>query len=313
MNSDNHDIKSLGKIKNTVNVLEELIDSIQNRSSENKGASTSFNELSDIFENLNSGEITVIASRPSMGKSALALQLAEMTLGKGLPVIIFSMEMSAQVVMARLISSFAQIPYANLISGSMTEHEWTAFMYTVEFLQGVPLYIQENDVQSPELIENTCHYISKKHENLGLIIVDCIQMVKIPNIEHDRTGELQEVSRYLKTLARKMDCPVLVTSHVNKNVVSRPDKMPSLLDISGSDTIVQYADMVMFIHRDEYYYRDKRHHHYNEIRYQESMGKAEIMVAKNRNGNIGRLNLQFIEEYMKFDDVVFMDINGQDD
>lgn len=274
----------LGKI---VHQLQEL----QNLDGSMIGLETPFTELNNKTQGLQKGDLVIVAARPSMGKTTFALNLAEAVLISGLPVVIFSMEMPATAIVMRMVSAFGEIAQGNVRSGKMNESEWEKFYTAVGFLQNLHLYIDDRNNLPPSEVRATCRRIAKNHPTgLGMIIVDYLQLMKVAGMENNRVNEIGEISRSLKALAREMNCPVVALSQLNRDLERRTDKRPVMADLRESGAIEQDADLIMFIYRDEVYYKDKKDNH----------GIAEVIIGKQRNGPIGKVVLNFKGEYTKF-------------
>ncbi|OOR92115.1 replicative DNA helicase [Moraxella caviae] len=255
------------------------------------GLETPFDELNNKTQGLQKGDMVVVAARPSMGKTTFAMNLAESALLKGLPVVVFSMEMPAESIVQRLISSFGAINQTNLRSGNMDENEWARFSTAMTTLQNTHLYVDARNNLPPSEVRSTCRRLAKNHEGgLGMIIIDYLQLMKVPGMENNRVGEIGEISRSLKALAREMDCPVIALSQLNRSLENRPNKRPVMSDLRESGAIEQDADLIMFIYRDEVYNKDKA----------DNKGFAEIIIGKQRNGPIGTVPLSFQGEYTRF-------------
>lgn len=259
------------------------------------GLSTPFIELNNKTQGLQKGDLIIVAARPSMGKTTFAMNIAETVLAQGLPVVMFSMEMPAESIMMRMVSAFAQINQTNLRSANMSEEEWGNFMNAVGFFQNMPLYIDARNNLPPSEVRSACRRIANNHDTgIGLIVVDYLQLMKVPGMEGNRVLEISEVSRSLKALAREMNCPVIALSQLNRGLEQRTDKRPLMSDLRESGAIEQDADVILFIYREEVYAKD-------EATKQKVHGQAELIIGKQRNGPIGKIPLQFIGEYTKFD------------
>lgn len=267
------------------------------------GLETPFTELNHKTQGLQKGDLIIVAARPSMGKTSFAMNIAEKVLAQDLPVVMFSMEMPAESIMMRMLSGFASINQSNLRSANMSESEWVELMYAVGYFQHKPLYIDARNNLPPSEVRATCRRIAKNHSTgIGLIVVDYLQLMKVPGMENNRVQEIGEISRSLKALAREMNCPVIALSQLNRGLEQRTDKRPVMADLRESGAIEQDADLILFIYRDEVYVKDDK-------KRQEVSGQAEIIIGKQRNGPIGKVPLKFIHEYTKFDnpDIIFAD------
>lgn len=277
-------------LTNVINNLQE----IKERGEGLIGLATPFDELNHKTQGLQKGDLIIVAARPSMGKTTFAMNIAEKVLAQGLPVVMFSMEMPAESIMMRMASAFAQINQSNLRSANMTESEWADFMDAVGFFQHMPLYIDARNNLPPSEVRSTCRRIAKNHDTgIGLIVVDYLQLMKVPGMENNRVLEIGEISRSLKALAREMNCPVIALSQLNRGLEQRTDKRPLMSDLRESGAIEQDADLILFIYREEVYAKDDK-------RKQEVRGQTELIIGKQRNGPIGKVPLTFIHEYTKF-------------
>lgn len=290
-----HNDKQLGVqraddiLRNVANYLQDL----QNRPDGLIGLKTNFEELDNKTQGLQKGDLIVLAARPSMGKTTLAMNIAESILAQELPVVMFSMEMSAEAVMMRMLSAFGEIHQGHLRSGNMSESEWERFFQASTFFQQSHLYIDARNNLPPNEIRSTCRRIARNHNGeIGLVVVDYMQLMKVPGMEGNRVLEISEISRSLKALAREMNCPVIALSQLSRDVEKRPDKRPIMSDLRESGAIEQDADLILFIYRDERYNENSKH-----------KGLAEIIIGKNRNGPTGRIMLRFIGEHTKFDNI----------
>lgn len=255
------------------------------------GLQTPFLELNNKTQGLQAGDLIIVAARPSMGKTTFAMNLAEGILNyTDLPVVVFSMEMPAESITMRLLSSWGQIHQSNLRSGQMSEQEWINLTSTVTHLHQKKLYIDDSTALPPSEVRSRCRRIAKDHDGkLGLVMVDYLQLMKVPGLEGNRVAEISEISRSLKALAREMNCPVVALSQLNRSLENRPNKRPIMSDLRESGAIEQDADLIMFIYRDEVYNEKTEH-----------KGIAEIIIGKQRNGPIGTLRLGFQGQYTRF-------------
>lgn len=288
--------QGLQKVDDVLGKVVDQLQELQSRDGSMIGLETPFIELNNKTQGLQKGDLVIVAARPSMGKTTFALNLAETVLAHaGLPVVIFSMEMPATSIVMRMISAFGEIHQGHVRSGNMSEEEWEKFYTTVGFLQNLHLYIDDRNNLPPSEVRATCRRIAKNHGNtgLGMIIVDYLQLMKVPGMEGNRVNEIGEISRSLKALAREMNCPVVALSQLNRSLEQRTDKRPVMADLRESGAIEQDADLIIFIYRDEVYHKDKK----------DNKGIAEIIIGKQRNGPIGKVMLNFMGEYTKFDNI----------
>ena len=275
-------------------VLTNVIDKIQELKSNPDGMiglQTPFAELNNKTQGLQAGDLIIVAARPSMGKTTFAMNLAEGILfNEDLPVVVFSMEMPAESIVMRLLSSWGAINQTHLRSGQMNEDEWAKMMNAIQHLQSKHLYIDDSTALPPSELRSRCRRIAKNHDGkLGAIIVDYLQLMKVPNLDGNRVGEISEISRSLKALARELECPVIALSQLNRSLENRPNKRPIMSDLRESGAIEQDADLIMFIYRDEVYNENSDH-----------KGVAEIIIGKQRNGPIGTIRLGFEGQFTRF-------------
>jgi len=257
------------------------------------GVPTGFYDLDRLTAGFQAGDLIVLAGRPSMGKTALAINIAEhVALNEGLPVAVFSMEMGAAQLAVRIVGSIGRIDQSHLRTGKLTDEEWPRLTEAIEKLRIISLHIDETaGLTSAELRANA-RRLSRQCGKLGLIVVDYLQLMSgSSSNDENRATELGEISRGLKTLAKELQCPVIALSQLNRSVETRPDKRPMMSDLRESGAIEQDADIIMFIYRDEYYTKDAC----------KEPGVAEIIIAKQRNGPTGMVKLAFLKPITKFE------------
>jgi replicative DNA helicase len=258
------------------------------------GLSTGFVDLDNLTTGLHGGELVIIAGRPSMGKTALAMNIAEScAVDQNKAVAIFSMEMGSEQIVTRLLGSVAKVDQQKMRTGKMDDDDWAKIADGLGRLNEAPLFIDEGSaLNSYELRARARRLDRSTERGLGLIIVDYIQLMSPlggPQGEN-RATEISEISRSLKSLAKELNIPVVALSQLNRNVDSRPDKRPQMSDLRESGAIEQDADVIMFIYRQVVYSKDPA-----------DEGIAEIIVAKQRNGPIGDVKLTFVGEYTRFE------------
>ncbi len=282
-------------IGNALDRIQELADSDGDAIT---GVATGFVDLDRMTTGLQGGDLIVLAARPSMGKTALALNIAEnVAVRNGLPAFVFSMEMGAGQLAMRLLGSVGRIDQQHLKTGKLTDDEWSRLSEAVDLLQGAPLHIDESSAMSiTELRARARRKARECGGQVGLIVVDYLQLMSGGDGEggsqENRATSLGEVSRGLKALAKELNCPVIALSQLNRAVESRPDKRPMMSDLRESGAIEQDADMVVFIYRDEYYNKEST-----------EQGVAEVIVGKARNGPVGTIKLAFLKACTKFMDL----------
>ncbi|MDA8527065.1 replicative DNA helicase [Gammaproteobacteria bacterium] len=259
------------------------------------GASTGYKDLDSKLQGLQNGDLIIIAARPSMGKTALSMNIVEnLILNKDIPggVLVFSLEMPAESLTTRLLASNAKIDQQKVRSASMNQSDLKKFMESSSKLKDLPLYIDDSSMLSPMELRARARRIARQEPNgLSLIVVDYLQLMQLPASQENRVNQISEISRSLKMLAKELNVPVIALSQLNRAVEQRPNKRPIMADLRDSGAIEQDADVILFIYRDEVYNEDS-----------EEGNKAEIIIGKQRNGPIGKVNLTFLKEFTRFED-----------
>jgi replicative DNA helicase len=281
-----HDIDSL---------VVEMIETVEARSkNENSvyGLRTGFYDLDRLTCGLQPGDLIVLAARPAMGKTSLALNIAEnVSLNEGLPVAVFSMEMGAGQLTLRIVSSISRVNQTRLRSGKLTGDEWPRFVEGIERMRGMKTSIDETPAITAARLRTSARKIARRHGGkLGLIVVDYIQLMSTTSKDDNRSNALGEISRGLKQLAKEMNCPIIALSQLNRGVEQRADKRPMMSDLRESGNLEQDADIVAFIYRDDYYNKDSK-----------EPGIAEVIIAKHRNGPTATIRLAWLKELTKFE------------
>ncbi len=257
------------------------------------GVPTGFYDLDRMTSGLQAGDLIVLAARPSMGKTAFAINIAEhVALKEGLPVAVFSMEMGAAQLAVRIVGSIGRIDQGHLRTGKLTDEEWPRLTEAIEKLRTISLHIDETAGLTASELRANARRLARQCGKLGLIVVDYLQLMSGSSGDNEnRATELGEISRGLKMLAKELQCPVIALSQLNRSVETRPDKRPMMSDLRESGAIEQDADIIMFIYRDEYYTKDAC----------KEPGVAEIIIAKQRNGPTGICKLAFIRNLTRFE------------
>ena len=257
------------------------------------GLSTGFTDLDDRTSGLQNGDLVIVAARPSMGKTTFAMNLVENAmLRSGKPVLVFSMEMPAEQLVMRMLSSLGRIDQGRVRSGKLEEEDWPRLTSTMTMLSEQKLLIDDSASLSPNDVRTRARRVAREQGGLGLIMVDYLQLMRVPGLEGNRVNEISEISRSLKALAKEMECPVIALSQLNRSLEQRPNKRPVMSDLRESGAIEQDADVIMFIYRDEVYNPESP-----------DKGTAEIIIGKQRNGPIGALRLAFHGKYTRFEDL----------
>lgn len=273
------------------------IDMLFHRDDPITGIATGFKDLDEKTAGLQAGDLVIIAGRPSMGKTSLAMNIAEHAVIKDrLPAVMFSMEMPAEQLIMRMISSLGRLDQQTVRTGKLREKDWPRLTSAVSMLDSTSLFIDDTPALTPTELRARCRRLKREH-GLGLVIVDYLQLMRVPGTRENRATEISEISRDLKALARELKVPLVALSQLNRGLEQRPNKRPVLSDLRESGAIEQDADVILFIYRDEVYNEDSP-----------DKGIAEIIIGKQRNGPIGSINLTFLNQYTRFENYID---NGQ--
>jgi replicative DNA helicase len=267
----------------------------QENKSDVTGLPTGFADLDEKTAGLQPGDLVIVAGRPSMGKTAFALNMAEhVAVGNGVPVAIFSMEMGATQLAMRLLGSIARVDQHKMRTGRLNDEEWGRLSTAMGKLHDAPIFIDETAALNSLELRTRARRIHRQCGKLGLVMVDYLQLMSAPSSSQgeNRATEISEISRSLKALAKELGAPVVALSQLNRALETRNDKRPMMSDLRESGAIEQDADLILFIYRDEVYYPEKP----------ESKGTAEVIIGKQRNGPIGKIDLTFLGEHTRFED-----------
>jgi replicative DNA helicase len=279
-----------------VQLLDRVNELHENGAEEVTGVRTGFYDLDRMTAGLQPGDLIVLAARPSMGKTAFALNIAEnVAVNEGLPVVVFSMEMGAAQLALRVVGSLGRIDQGHLRTGKLGDDEWGRLSEAVERLGKVSLFIDETPGLSPTEVRARARRQARQCGQLGLIVIDYLQLMSGSGgtSEENRATVIGEISRGLKGLAKELKCPVIALSQLNRSVETRTDKRPMMSDLRESGAIEQDADVIMFIYRDDYYTKEAC----------KEPGVAEIIIGKQRNGPTGTVKLAFIKPLTRFDNL----------
>ena len=267
------------------------------------GVPSGFVDFDKMTSGMQAGDLIVLAARPSMGKTALAINIAEhVALNEGLPVAVFSMEMGASQLAIRIVGSIGRIDQQRLRTGKLNQEEWPRLAEAIEKLRNVSLHIDETPSLTPMELRANARRLARTCGKLGLIVVDYLQLMSgntSSNNGDNRATEIGEISRGLKMLAKELQCPVIALSQLNRSVETRTDKRPMMSDLRESGAIEQDADVIMFIYRDDYYNKDSK-----------EPGVAEIIIGKHRNGPTGTVKLAFLKPLTRFESLARGYSNG---
>jgi replicative DNA helicase len=256
------------------------------------GISSGFRDIDEMTSGLQPADLIIVAGRPSMGKTSFMMNMAESAAISGeSPVLVFSMEMPSDSLVLRMLSSLGRIDQTKIRTGQLGDDDWPRLTSAVTLLNDKPLFIDDTAALSPNEIRSRARRVVREHGKLGMILLDYIQLMQVSGTTENRAGEISEISRSLKSIAKEFDCPVIAGSQLNRSLEQRPDKRPIMSDLRESGAIEQDADVIMAIYRDEVYHEDAE------------KGIAEIIILKQRNGPIGRKKLAFVGQYTKFEDL----------
>ena len=258
------------------------------------GVSTGYIDLDSITSGFQRGDMIVIAGRPSMGKTALAMNIAEhVGVDLQLPVLIFSLEMSAPQLAMRFLSSRARVDLAKLRSGKLRDEDWDRLTVGLDRLHNTRIHIDEDGMITVNELRARARRIHRECKGLGLIVIDYIQMIAGTQSTENRANELAGISRLLKGLAKELDVPLIALSQLSRKVEERGDKRPMMSDLRESGAIEQDADLIMLIYRDDYYTKELS----------KEPGVTEVIIGKHRNGPTGDVRLTFLKEYCRFENL----------
>ncbi|XBC37629.1 MAG: replicative DNA helicase [Buchnera aphidicola (Meitanaphis microgallis)] len=266
------------------------------------GISTGYQDLNKKTSGLQPSNLIIIAARPSMGKTTLAMNICEniaMTYEK--PVLIFSLEMSGEQIMMRMLSSLSRVNQEQLRTGKLNDEDWSRVSSTINILlKKKNMYIDDSSTLTPTEMRSRSRKIYRENNGLSLIMVDYLQLIKVPSLIGNRTLEIAEVSRTLKALAKELQVPIIALSQLNRLLEQRGDKRPINSDLRESGSLEQDADLIMFIYRDELYHKNT-----------DLKGIAEIIIGKQRNGPIGTIKLTFNGHWSRFDNYSESQFNNE--
>lgn len=282
-------------IKQLLPQVADRIDQLYSRDNQSDvtGVATGFSDLDEMTSGLQGGDLIIVAGRPSMGKTAFSINIAEnVALDTKLPVAIFSMEMGATQLATRMIGSVGRLDQHRMRNGRLEDEDWEKLTTALGKLNDAPIFIDEGAGLTSFDVRARARRLHRQCGKLGLIVIDYIQLMSgaAGRQSENRATEISEISRSLKSLAKELDCPVIALSQLNRSLENRPDKRPVMSDLRESGAIEQDADVILFIYRDEVYNPDST-----------DKGTAEIIVGKQRNGPIGRVRLTFLGQHTRFE------------
>ncbi len=278
-------------LKTLMKLSLEHIEALSKLNSSITGVSTGYTDLDVMTSGLQKGDLIIVAGRPSMGKTTFSMNIAEYAAAhKKLPVAVFSLEMPAEQLTLRLLSSMGRVDQHRVRTGQLTDEDWPRIATAVKIFADVPMFIDDSAGLSPNEVRARARRLVREQGQLGLIVIDYLQLMQGNGKSENRTNEVSEMSRSLKSLAKELSVPVIVLSQLNRSLEQRPNKRPIMSDLRESGAIEQDADVIMFVYRDEVYNPESA-----------EKGSAEIIIAKQRNGPIGTCRLTFLGKYTRFE------------
>ena len=279
----------------------ERIDELSRRDNPITGVSTGFTDLDRETAGLQHGDLVIVAGRPSMGKTAFAMNIVEAAaIGADLPVVVFSMEMPAEQLTMRMLSSLGRIDQQRVRTGALRDDDWPRLTSGSEMLNRTNIFIVDESALTPTELHARCRRLKREHGSIGLVVIDYLQLMHVPGTSENRATEISEISRSLKALAKELMVPVVACSQLNRRLEDRQNKRPVMSDLRESGAIEQDADLILFIYRDEVYNEESK-----------DKGKAEIIIGKQRNGPIGKIDLTFLGRFARFEDHASTDYSAE--
>ncbi len=281
-------------VKQIVPNVIEKIDQMMESKGGVTGTPSGFSDLDHMTSGLHPASLSIIAGRPSMGKTVFGINIAEhVARDAKKPVLVFSLEMPSEDILLRMLASLGRVDLSLLRNGRLEDNHWAQITAAMEILSNqMNMHIDDTAALTPSDVRSRARRVFKDHGGLSLIVVDYLQLMKVPGYENNRTQEVSEISRSLKSLAKELNVPVIALSQLNRGVDDRADKRPMMSDLRESGAIEQDADVIMFIYRDEVYHKDK----------QDNKGLGEIIIGKQRNGPIGNIKVHFEGRFCRFAD-----------
>jgi replicative DNA helicase len=269
------------------------IEELFNSGGDITGLTTGFSDLDGMTSGLQPSDLVIVAGRPSMGKTSFAMNLVEnAVLAQDKPVLVFSMEMPADQLVIRMLSSIGRIDQTRIRNGKLEQEDWPKLSTAVTKLKDKQLHIDDTPALTPTEVRSRARRVMREHGELGMIMIDYLQLMQVAGSSEGRTAEISEISRSLKAIAKEFQVPVVALSQLNRSLEQRPNKRPVNSDLRESGAIEQDADVIMFIYRDEVYNEETP-----------DKGVAEIIIGKQRNGPIGTCRLAFIGQFTRFENL----------
>jgi replicative DNA helicase len=292
--SENRVNPSFYPVRDIVKQSFKIIEKLYGKKELITGVPSGFKELDRLTAGFQPSDLIIVAGRPSMGKTAFCLNFAQYAaIEKRVPIAIFSLEMAKEQLVIRMLCSQAQVEGTRLRTGFFSENEWPKLTHAAGTLSDAPIYIDDTAALSALELRAKARRLKGEH-GLGLVIVDYLQLMKGRSQVESRQQEISEISRSLKGLAKELNIPVIAVSQLSRSVEVRTDRRPQLSDLRESGAIEQDADVILFIYRDEVYNRSEDN---------PNRGKAEVIIGKQRNGPIGKIELAFIAKFTTFENL----------
>lgn len=291
-------VKNVGPqfIKDILKTTVAKIDELMQKGSGLTGVTSGFRDLDEMTSGLQPSDLIILAGRPSMGKTVLGVNIAEKVAlyNPDKVSLVFSLEMPAESIVMRLLSSLGGIDQTKIRNGSLEDNDWPKFTSAVSQLSGTKLFIDDSSALSPSEVRARARRVVREHGEIGVIVIDYLQLMRVKSSSYEsRAYEISEISRSLKALAKELNVPIIALSQLNRELEKRINKRPVMSDLRESGAIEQDADVIGFIYRDAVYNEDS-----------EEQDVAEVIIGKQRNGPIGTVKLKFQGQFCRFDDLV---------
>ncbi len=278
-------------IKNLLATAVDKIETLYEQEGSITGASTGFNDFDDLTSGLQPADLIIVAGRPSMGKTTIAMNMAENIAIQGdKAVAVFSMEMPGDSLAMRMMSSLGRIDQNKVRTGKLDDDEWPRLTSAINLLAETKLFIDDTPALTPTEVRARARRLTREHGQLGVIVLDYLQLMQSPSSGESRVAQISDISRGLKALAKELNVPVVALSQLNRNLEQRPNKRPVMSDLRESGAIEQDADLIVFVYRDEVYNEDSP-----------DKGIAEVIIGKQRNGPLGTVRLTFLGQFTRFE------------
>lgn len=263
------------------------------------GISSGYTDLDRMTSGLQPADMVIVAGRPSMGKTTFAMNIAEnVAMHSDKPVLVFSMEMPKEALLLRMLSSLARVDQSELRTGQLQDHAWNTVFSTINMMtEHMNLFIDDTPALTPTDMRARARRLAREHGGIRLIVIDYLQLMRVPHLNDNRVSEVSEISRNIKAIAKELHVPVIALSQLSRKCEDRNDKRPVMSDLRESGSIEQDADLVMFVYRDEVYHPDTP-----------DKGMAEILIRKHRNGPIGEIRLTFLGQNCRFENYTSQDM-----